>query len=76
MSLIGPRPHLPNEIAQYKPRQKRVLSVKPGITGYAQIHGRDSLSFDEEATKELEYIQNRSLRLDIYILFATIGVLF
>ena len=75
MSLIWPRPHLPNEIANYKPRQRRVLSIKPWITWYAQIHGRDSLSFDEEASKELEYIQNRSLWLDIYILFATFGVL-
>lgn len=61
MSLIGPRPHLPSEIANYKPRQRRVLTIKPGITGYAQIHGRDTLSFDEEATKELEYIQNWSV---------------
>lgn len=76
MSLIWPRPHLPTEIASYKPRQRRVLSIKPGITGYAQIHGRDTLTFDEEATKELEYIQNRSLWLDIYIIFATFGVLF
>ena len=76
MSLIWPRPHLPSEIANYKPRQKRVLSIKPGITWYAQIHGRDTLSFDEEATKELEYIQNRNIFLDGYILFATIGVLF
>lgn len=76
MSLIGPRPHEPFEIARYKPRQRRVLSIKPGVTGYAQIQGRDTLSFDEEASKELEYIQNRSLWLDIYILFATVGVLF
>ena len=76
MSLIWPRPHLPNEIANYKPRQRRVLSIKPGITWYAQIHGRDSISFDEEASKELEYIQNRSLWLDVYIIFATFGVLF
>lgn len=76
MSLIWPRPHLPNEIANYKPRQRRVLSIKPWITGYAQIHWRDSISFDEEASKELEYIQNRSLWLDIYIIFATFGVLF
>jgi lipopolysaccharide/colanic/teichoic acid biosynthesis glycosyltransferase len=76
MSLIGPRPHLPNEIENYKPRQRRVLSIKPGITGYAQIHGRDTLTFDQEATKELEYIQNWSLWLDIYIIFATFGVLF
>jgi lipopolysaccharide/colanic/teichoic acid biosynthesis glycosyltransferase len=76
MSLIWPRPHLPNEIANYKPRQRRVLSIKPGITWYAQIHWRDTLSFDEEASKELEYIQNRSLWLDFYIIFATFGVLF
>lgn len=76
MSLIWPRPHLPTEIANYKPRQRRVLSIKPGITGYAQIHGRDTLSFDEEASKELYYIQNRSLWLDLYIIIATFGVLF
>lgn len=76
MSLVWPRPHLPSEIANYKPWQRRVLSIKPGITWYAQIHGRDSLSFDEEATKELEYIQNRSLWLDIVIIFRTFGVIF
>ncbi len=76
MSLIWPRPHLPNEIANYKPRQRRVLSIKPGITGYAQIHGRDTLTFDEEATKELEYIQNWSLWLDMYIIIMTFWVIF
>lgn len=76
MSLIGPRPHLPSEIANYKPWQRRVLSIKPGITGYAQIHGRDTLSFDQEATKELEYIQNWSLWLDMYIIIKTFSVLF
>lgn len=76
MSLIGPRPHLPSEIEHYKPRQRRVLSIKPGITGYAQIHGRDTLTFDEEASKELEYIQNWSLWLDMYIIIMTFGVLF
>ena len=76
MSLVGPRPHLPSEIANYKPRQQRVLSIKPGITWYAQIHGRDTLSFDQEATKELEYIQNRSLWLDMYIILMTFKVIF
>jgi lipopolysaccharide/colanic/teichoic acid biosynthesis glycosyltransferase len=76
MSLIWPRPHLPSEIENYKPRQRRVLSIKPWITWYAQIHWRDSLTFDEEASKELEYIQNWSLWLDFYIIFATFGVLF
>lgn len=76
MSLVGPRPHLPSEIANYKPWQQRVLSIKPWITWYAQIHGRDTLSFDEEASKELEYIQNRSLWLDIYIILMTFKVIF
>lgn len=76
MSLVWPRPHMPSEIEKYKSRHKRVLSVKPGITGYAQIHGRDTLSFDEEAEKELLYLQNWSIFLDLYILFGTFRVLF
>lgn len=75
MSLIGPRPHLPSEVARYKPRHKRLLTIKPGITGYAQIHGRDTLTFDDEAHYDLYYIQHRSLRLDLYIIFSTIKVL-
>jgi len=76
MSLAGPRPHLPNEISKYKPRQERLLSIKPGITGYAQIFGRDNISFDDEARLDLYYIQRRSIFLDIYIIFATIKVMF
>ena len=75
MSLIGPRPHMPHEVAQYKPRQKRLLSIKPGITWYAQIFGRDELSFEEEAQLELTYIQNRTIFLDLYIIIATLHVL-
>jgi len=74
MSLIGPRPHLPREVAWYESRQHRLLSVKPGITGYAQIFGRDTLDFTEEAKLDLYYIQNRSIWMDIYVLFATLGV--
>ncbi len=74
MSLIGPRPHLPREVLGYDTRQRRLLSVKPGITWYAQIFGRDTLDFNEEAKLELYYIQNRSVFLDIYVLFATFGV--
>lgn len=74
MSLVGPRPHLEQEIARYQPWQKRLLSIKPGITGYAQIFGRDSLTFDDEARLDLYYIQNWSLFLDVYIVFATVGV--
>lgn len=76
MSIVGPRPHMPNEIENYKPRQKRLLSTKPWMTGYAQVFGRDTLSFDQEARLDLYYIQNRSIRLDIYVIFMTIKVLF
>lgn len=76
MSLIGPRPHLPNEVKNYESRQKRLLSIKPGITWYAQVFGRDNLDFKEEAKLDLYYIQNRSLFLDVYIVLATFGVVF
>ncbi len=76
MSVVGPRPHLPEEVEKYKGWQKRLLSVKPWITGYAQVFGRDSLSFDEEAQLDLFYIQNWSLFLDIYVIITTLRVLF
>ncbi len=76
MSLVWPRPHLPDEVKNYESRQKRLLSIKPGITGYAQVFGRDSLDFEEEAKLDLYYIQNRSLFLDAYIILATFGVVF
>ena len=76
MSLVGPRPHLPNEVKNYELRQKRLLSIKPGITGYAQVFGRDSLNFEDEAKLDLYYIQNRTLFLDIYVMLATVGVVF
>lgn len=76
MSLVGPRPHLPREVDQYADRHQRLFQVKPGITGYAQLHGRDKVPFDEEAKLDLRYINNRSLWLDLYVLFATIKVVF
>ena len=76
MSLVGPRPHLEDEVAKYEPWMKRVLSIKPWITGYAQIFGRDKLPFEDEARLDLYYIKKWSLALDIYVIFATIGVVF
>ena len=76
MSLVWPRPHLPSEVKNYELRQKRLLSIKPGITWYAQVFGRDNLDFKEEAKLDLYYIQNRSLFLDVYIILATFGVVF
>ncbi|MFA5189000.1 MAG: sugar transferase [Patescibacteria group bacterium] len=71
MSLVGPRPHLPEEVAKYKDYQKRVLDIKPGITGMAQISGRSDLDFDEEVKLDTYYIENWSLWLDLQILLKT-----
>lgn len=76
MSLVGPRPHLPREVAQYAQRHQRLFHVKPWITGYAQLHGRDKVPFDEEAKLDLRYIQHRSIWLDIYVVCATVKVVF
>ncbi len=76
MSVVWPRPHLPNEVEKYDIRHTRLLSIKPGITGYAQIFGRHKLNFDQEAKLDLYYIQNRSVRLDLYVIIMTIKVLF
>jgi len=71
MSLVGPRPHLPEEVARYKKNHKEVLIVKPGITGLAQISGRADLDFEDEVKLDVYYIENWSLKLDLYILFKT-----
>ena len=76
MSLVWPRPHLPNEVEQYEQWERRVLSIKPWITWYAQVFGRDNLPFSEEARLDLYYIQNWSLAMDLYVIFATFGVVF
>jgi len=71
MSLVGPRPHLPEEVARYENYHKKTLTVKPGITGLAQVSGRSDLLFEEEAKLDIYYIENWSLLLDISILFKT-----
>lgn len=71
MSLVGPRPHLPEEVAKYDSRQRRVLTVKPGITGMAQVSGRADLTFDEEVRLDTFYIENWSPWLDLAILLRT-----
>jgi exopolysaccharide biosynthesis polyprenyl glycosylphosphotransferase len=76
MSLVGPRPHLPEEVARYSERQRRVLNIKPGITGLAQISGRDHLNFDEEVRLDAFYIENWSLGSDLVILVKTLVVVF
>lgn len=74
MSLIGPRPHLGDEVKLYKEHQKRVLTLKPGITGMAQSHGRHENTFDDEVRLDTFYIENWSLLLDMKILLKTVGV--
>ncbi len=76
MSLVGPRPHEPQEVAKYQTNHKKVLSIKPGITGLAQISGRSSLSFIDEVRLDSFYIENWSLFYDLFILLKTIVVIF
>ncbi|HWX44831.1 MAG TPA: sugar transferase [Solirubrobacteraceae bacterium] len=71
MSLIGPRPTIPVQVAQYTPRQRGRLAIKPGITGWAQVHGRASLPWSERIELDLHYIEHRSLALDLRILWRT-----
>ncbi len=74
MSLVGPRPHLPEEVAKYQNHHRFVLTIKPGLTGMAQISGRSDLSFEEEVKLDRYYIENWSLLLDLKIIFKTISV--
>lgn len=72
MSLVGPRPHEPQEVAQYQKRYKQLLTIKPGIAGLAQISGRSKLSFEEEVKLDIYYIENWSLLFDLQIILKTI----
>ena len=74
MSLIGPRPPMPQEVAQYNDWQKKRLGVKPGITGLWQVSGRSELSFDDWVRLDAYYIENWSLWMDFQIFFKTIWV--
>jgi lipopolysaccharide/colanic/teichoic acid biosynthesis glycosyltransferase len=72
MSLVGPRPPIPGEVAQYEPWQLRRLDVRPGLTCLWQISGRSRIGFQEWMRLDLEYIRHRSLKLDLKILLRTI----
>jgi exopolysaccharide biosynthesis polyprenyl glycosylphosphotransferase len=75
MSLVGPRPPMPEEVAHYSNWQKKRLGVKPGITGLWQVSGRSNLSFEEWVKLDKFYIENWSFALDMQILFRTFIVL-
>ncbi len=76
MSVIGPRPTLRYQVERYTPRQMRRLEVKPGITGWAQVHGRATLPWDERIELDVWYVEHRSPRLDVAILAKTPLALF
>jgi lipopolysaccharide/colanic/teichoic acid biosynthesis glycosyltransferase len=71
MSLVGPRPHMPKEVAGYSKHHKKVFNIKPGITGLAQVSGRSDLEFEEEAKLDIYYLENWSLGLDLKIMIKT-----
>lgn len=73
MSLVGPRPPLPEEVAQYARDAERKLLVKPGLTGLWQVSGRSDLSWEESVRLDLRYVENWTLALDILIIWKTIG---
>lgn len=74
MSLVGPRPLLMDYLPYYTPKQFKRHDVLPGITGYAQVRGRNALSWEEKFDLDLWYIENRNIFLDIKILIETISV--
>ena len=76
MSVIGPRPTLRYQVDKYSDRQRKRLDVLPGITGWAQIHGRASLSWDERIELDVWYVEHRSPRTDALILLRTPLALF
>jgi lipopolysaccharide/colanic/teichoic acid biosynthesis glycosyltransferase len=74
MSLVGPRPEIPELVAQYPPEYHRRHLVRPGITGLAQITGRSDLTYDEVASYDLAYVDSHSLKGDLHILWKTVAV--
>ncbi len=75
MSMVGPRPTLEYQVERYDARQRRRLACRPGLTGLAQIRGRNALSWSERIEHDLEYVETQSPFLDLRILWATVAVL-
>ena len=72
MSLVGPRPLLPEYLPLYTAQQMRRYEVKPGITGWAQVNGRNAITWDEKFRLDVWYVDNRSFLLDMKILWMTV----
>jgi exopolysaccharide biosynthesis polyprenyl glycosylphosphotransferase len=71
LSVVGPRPHQPREVDKYLPHHFKVLNIKPGITGLAQVNGRSDLTFDQEVIYDSQYVNNWSFWLDLAIIIKT-----
>jgi lipopolysaccharide/colanic/teichoic acid biosynthesis glycosyltransferase len=76
MSLVGPRPLLPQYLVRYNSEQRRRHEVRPGLTGWAQVNGRNAVTWKDRLAMDVWYVDHVSLGLDIQILFRTIGVVF
>jgi lipopolysaccharide/colanic/teichoic acid biosynthesis glycosyltransferase len=76
MSIVGPRPGLAFQVEQYTPFQRRRLTVLPGITGWAQVNGRNAITWDERIERDVEYIERLSFGVDLRILLRTLTVVF
>lgn len=76
MSLVGPRPSLPKEVAQFEEWMYRRLEVKPGLTCYWQVSGRNNIDFEDWMKLDIKYVDERSTWIDIKLIFKTVGVLF
>ncbi|MEM8793713.1 MAG: sugar transferase [Pseudomonadota bacterium] len=76
MSLVGPRPLLMEYLPLYSPEQARRHEVRPGLTGWAQVNGRNALSWREKFAHDVWYVDNRSLALDLRIMVMTLGAIF
>ena len=76
MSIVGPRPTLPHQVAQYTERERGRLAIRPGVTGWAQVNGRTSLPWAQRIELDLWYIEHRSLRLDLLILWRSARMVF
>ncbi|MEG1255948.1 sugar transferase [Clostridium sp.] len=76
MSLVGPRPSLPNEVEKFEPWMLKRLTIKPGLTCYWQVSGRNNIGFQEWMKMDIDYVNKRNLWIDIKLIFKTLRVLF
>jgi lipopolysaccharide/colanic/teichoic acid biosynthesis glycosyltransferase len=75
MAIVGPRPTIPAQVADYTPRQHRRHEVRPGLTGWAQVQGRAGIPWEQRIELDVEYVDRRSLILDLHILAKTAWLL-